>query len=136
MKRLNSFLIYLSIGCLSLLLFLLLFESQVQVPAWLQIVGRMHPLFLHFPVALLVFSSISLFFSQSIFGSHASLKTFGEWGLLLSAVTSCSTALMGFLLSREPGYDAESLFWHKWSGIIVSAGSLLIYFFKIGRAHV
>ncbi|MFM7711195.1 MAG: c-type cytochrome domain-containing protein, partial [Microcystis sp.] len=130
MKRVSSFLIYLSIGCLSLLLFLLLFESQVQVPAWLQVVGRMHPLFLHFPVALLVFSSISLFFSPSLLEGHASLKILVEWGMLLSAATSCVTALMGFLLSRESGYDTESLFWHKWSGLIVSADSLMIYFFR------
>ena len=37
-----------------LLLFLLAAEKYIVVPAWLQVIGRMHPLVLHFPVVLLL----------------------------------------------------------------------------------
>ena len=36
-----------------LLIFLLLFEEKVQLPVFLQVGGRLHPLVLHFPLALL-----------------------------------------------------------------------------------
>ena len=39
-----------------LLVFLLIFESNLVIAAWLQVIGRMHPLFLHFPITrVLVF---------------------------------------------------------------------------------
>ncbi|MEP6846221.1 MAG: hypothetical protein ABI861_09470, partial [Panacibacter sp.] len=37
-----------------LILFLLLFYSRIEVPAWVQVLGRMHPMILHFPVVLLI----------------------------------------------------------------------------------
>ena len=36
-----------------LLIFLLLVEDKVQVPVFLQVTGRMHPLLLHFPLVLI-----------------------------------------------------------------------------------
>jgi len=36
------------------LAFLLAFEAQIVVPNWLQVVGRLHPLVLHFPIVLLL----------------------------------------------------------------------------------
>ena len=54
----------------------------------------------------------------------------GEWLLLLSAFTSAITALMGLFLSREEGYDAEALQWHKWGGVGVSLLMLLWYGFR------
>jgi len=36
------------------ILFLVLFESKMIIPAWLQSVGRMHPMFLHFPIVILL----------------------------------------------------------------------------------
>ncbi len=37
---------------------------------------------------------------------------------------------MGMLLSREEGYDVESLQWHKWSGIALAVLSSCLYWFK------
>jgi hypothetical protein len=54
----------------------------------------------------------------------------GEWLLLLSAFTSAITAILGLFLSREQGYDAETLMWHKWGGVIVSLLMLLWYSFR------
>ncbi len=46
----------LTINCL--LLFLALFGAHLQVPAWLQVAGRMHPLVLHFPIVLLLLAVV------------------------------------------------------------------------------
>ena len=120
-KALSSLLIPLNV----LLLFLLLFESRIVVPQWLQVAGRMHPLFLHFPIVLLV-----LYFAVVFIGKDARQKLPEEFLLLFVALTSVITALMGMLLSREEGYDVESLQWHKWSGISLAVLSSCLYWFR------
>ena len=107
--------ITLAINCL--LLFLLLFESRVVVPTWLQVAGRMHPLILHFPITLVV-----LFVFQRLV-----LRRSDNTLLLLAAFTAALTALMGLFLSKEPGYDPDVLFWHKYSGVAVSFLTLAWY---------
>ena len=107
--------ITLAVNCL--LCFLLLFESRLVVPAWLQVVGRMHPLILHFPIALLVV----FVFQRWV------LRIADNTLLLLAAFTAAVTALMGLFLSREPGYDPDVLFWHKFSGITTAFLTLAWY---------
>lgn len=102
------------INCL--LLFLLLFESRMVVPAWLQVTGRMHPLLLHFPIVLLMVYIVWTLFVEKKNESHDTIRTTGEWLLLLSALTSSLTAIAGLFLSKETGYDPDALWLHKWSG--------------------
>jgi uncharacterized membrane protein len=84
-----------------LLIFLLVFESRIVLPAWLQVAGRMHPMILHFPIVLIVLYVLYvLFFQKKTSPSEAALHI-GEWLLLLSALTAAITALVGLFLSRE-----------------------------------
>ena len=87
----------------------------------------MHPMILHFPVALVVSYVLYALFFQQKFSPPETARHFGEWLLLLSAFTAAITALMGLFLSREEGYDPEALLWHKWGGISVSLLMLLWY---------
>jgi uncharacterized membrane protein/mono/diheme cytochrome c family protein len=122
--------IVLSLNCV-LVLFVLA-GDKLHVPAWLQVVGRMHPLVLHFPIVLLI-----LYIIWSIF-LQAKTKTFftgpedeiGKWLLLVSAFTSAITALMGFLLSKEQGYNPQALWWHKWGGVGISLFSFVWYAYR------
>jgi uncharacterized membrane protein/mono/diheme cytochrome c family protein len=112
------------------LLFLLLFEQRLHIPAWLQVAGRMHPLALHFPIVLLVLAvawEAANFFKTSYPGQAQST---GNALLLSAALTSVFTALMGLFLSREEGYEPNNLLWHKWGGVIVSLLALLWYAFR------
>ena len=114
-----------AINCL--LVFLLLFETRIVLPSWLQVAGRMHPMILHFPIVFIVLYVLwVLAFQRKILPQETAISI-GEWLLLLAAFTSAVTALMGLFLSREEGYDAEALRWHKWSGVIVSLITLLWY---------
>jgi uncharacterized membrane protein len=97
------------------------------VPAWLQVVGRMHPMILHFPIVLVVSYVLYVLFFQKKFSPPETALHLGEWLLLLSAFTAAITALMGLFLSKEEGYDAEALMWHKWGGASVSLLMLLWY---------
>jgi hypothetical protein len=105
-----------AINCL--LCFLVLFESRLVVPPWLQVAGRMHPLVIHFPIVLLI-----LFIGQQLLLKQKQDNTL----LLLTAFTAAITATMGLLLSKEPGYDADALAIHKWSGISLSFLTLAWY---------
>ena len=37
---------------------------------------------------------------------------------------------MGLFLSREEGYDADALFWHKWSGLFIAFLTLMAYILR------
>ena len=118
MTRWKNLLFNITVAANSLLCFLLLFESALVVPPWLQVTGRMHPLVLHFPIVLLI-----LFIGQRLFARANTDNTL----LLLTAFAASITAIMGLLLSKEPGYDPDSLRVHKWSGICISLLTLAWY---------
>jgi uncharacterized membrane protein len=114
-----------------LLLFLFIFDSRLNVPAWLQVFGRMHTLFLHFPIvmiALCIFWELFSGYKKSYVGVKAEI---GDDLLLAAAITSVITALMGLFLSRESGYTPDLLIWHKWGGIFISFLSLAWYVFRV-----
>lgn len=114
-----------------LLVFLLVFEKKFSVPPLLQVGGRMHPMVLHFPLALVVLYAVAVVIlpprKTSIDDSYRNTTDFL---LLLAAFTSVITALMGLFLSKEEGYDPQALQWHKWSGIAVPIFTLLWYSFS------
>ena len=110
--------------------FLLLFENRMVLPAWLQVAGRMHPLLLHFPVVLLVLYCIWVLLIPKNAIDPLVRHQVSDWLLLLSAMSAIVTALLGLFLSKEAGYDAEALLWHKWSAVSVSFIAILWYNFR------
>jgi len=104
---------------------LLLFENRVVLPIWLQVAGRYHTLFLHFPIVLLCLVLLAILWNQSWIQS-AQWKNFESFTVL----TTIGTAILGFLLSREQTDNGITLFWHKWSGTILA---LIAYFFSFYR---
>jgi uncharacterized membrane protein len=130
MKRAGNIIFNICFAINCLLVFLLLFESRMLLPSWLQVAGRMHPLILHFPITLLVLYIFWSLFVEKRAPHPESAKKFGGWLLLLSAFTASITALMGLFLSKETGYDAEALQWHKWTGLSVSVFTCFWYAFR------
>jgi uncharacterized membrane protein len=108
------------------LLFLFVFESQLKIPAWLQVVGRMHPLLLHFPIVLV---AISLF-SYWMPAKDASQEN--AWALirLFAAFTAISAAIMGLLLAIEKTDSGDTLLYHKWSGLLTAIIAYILYSFQ------
>lgn len=128
MHRGQNLLFNICIAVNGLLIIALIFESRLQVPVFLQVAGRMHPLLLHFPIVLLLLSFITEIILSRKNNSH--LVLFADWLLLLTACSAAFTAVMGLLLSREEGYDADVLAPHKWWGVAVAFISLLWYGFR------
>lgn len=110
-------------GGIIFLLFLVAFESFIQIPSWLAVVGRMHPMFLHFPIVLLLISFFTIWIPAGRDGDN-------EWLDLLRLVAALSAivvAIMGMLLSLEGGKAGETLVLHKWGGVLVAVFGFLFY---------
>ncbi|QNA42704.1 c-type cytochrome domain-containing protein [Lacibacter sediminis] len=130
MLRLKNSLFNISLLLNCLLLFLLFFENRISVPLWLQVIGRTHPLVLHFPVVLVVMYALLVLFFHAQKTKDDHNLYIADLILQLAAFTSAITALAGFFLSKEEGYDTDALQWHKWSGVAISLFMLLWCFFK------
>ncbi|MFT4858692.1 MAG: putative CXXCH cytochrome family protein, partial [Algoriphagus sp.] len=111
-----------------LLLFFLLFESFIVLPVWFQSLGRIHPLILHFPIALLLLALLMEFFRFSPkYKGQEFYQSFTKNLFLFAAFTSLLTALMGLFLSLEEGYSGEVLDRHKWSGAVLVFFASILY---------
>jgi uncharacterized membrane protein len=131
MQRWKDYLFNISFALNCLLVFLLLFENKLAIPAWLQVAGRMHPLILHFPLVLVVlYALLVIILPRQQPEANDSYRGATELVLLIAVFTSVLTALMGLFLSKEEGYDAAALLWHKWGGVAVSVLTLLWYNFR------
>ncbi len=112
----------------SLLLFLTLMGAHMELPAWLQVAGRMHTMVLHFPIVLLVLAAVWETTVQT--KGNPLYYGLGNALLLATAVSAAAAAVMGLFLSNEGGYDADTLLWHQWSGIATSLLSFAWYVFR------
>ncbi|MCW3118289.1 MAG: hypothetical protein JWM28_2371, partial [Chitinophagaceae bacterium] len=121
-------------GCLiplnTLLFFFLVFEGRLTVPAWLRVFGRMHPLVVHFPIVLILLYFGCVFFIPRKFKAERWYISMMEILLLVAALSAVITALMGLFLSKEEGYDPDTLALHKWTGVATSFGLFLLYNFN------
>lgn len=113
------------LGGIIFLFFILAFENWLQIPAWLKIAGRMHPMFLHFPIVLLLLSFISFWIPFH----EASVWKWFDGVRLIAALSAVFTAIMGLLLSLEEERSGSVLQWHKWSGVLVAVSGALFYAF-------
>ncbi|TXE09620.1 hypothetical protein FUA26_09025 [Seonamhaeicola algicola] len=116
MKKITSFALNALLFLHCLLLFLIVFETSVKVPFWLQPLGRMHPILLHFPVAFVVLLALLNTLKKQL-DEHAFNKI-NLFLLLITAITTALATLMGFLLSLE-GYESQLMNLHKWAGIVL-----------------
>lgn len=122
----------ITFGINCLLLFFVLVGKTLAVPTMLQVVGRMHPLLLHFPIVLLVMALVWELFlhKKTAVGATSANTDIGDYLLLSAAFTAALSALMGLFLSQEEGYNAEAIAWHKWTGTAVSLLSFGWYAFR------
>lgn len=110
------------------IIFFLLFGSAIVIPQWLQPVGRLHPLILHFPIVVLIMAMMMEFFRfRERFKTEKLYHDFTTYLWLTGAIFAAFTAIMGLFLSKEPGYEGATLQWHKWLGVSVVFVSTGIY---------
>lgn len=117
MKLLHTVLLNLLVAFLVFIVFFLLFESRIQVPAPLQVMGRAHPLLLHFPIVLLVLAWLIGCFGGKLDMEWTLVKRLVYTLLLLTAWSAAITVMAGLFLSKEGGYEDAGFQWHKWTGV-------------------
>lgn len=113
------------------IVFLLLFGDIIVVPYWLQPLGRLHPLLLHFPIVLLLLAMLLEVFRFRKSNTNEALYQKFTSGIFLAGIFLASTTvIMGLLLAQEDGYSGTTLQWHKWSGVSLVFISSLLYWFR------
>src|SRR3546814_7638213 len=134
MKLLRNLLPNFLLGLNVFILFFLIFEGRIAIPVPLQVLGRMHPLLLHFPIVVLILAFVFELFSRHIQketapgqarkerpgqgglatslqeSSHQKTPDQKAVGLLLyvGALSAALTVVFGLLLSKEEGYSGET----------------------------
>lgn len=84
-------------------------------PDFVLFLGRLHPLFLHLPIGLIVL--LATLEGISRLTRYRQANSNAGFVLLLAVPASICTAVCGWLLSLGGGYQDSLLQWHKWTGI-------------------
>lgn len=133
-KRITGLAEQLLIASISFTLILLVFDQKLVVPVWLQPVGRMHPLLLHFPIVLLLLAmAMEIARFRSANRDNAFYNRFLNIMLLTGSVMAGLTVIMGLFLAKEDGYEGQVVQWHKWTGVGVFFLSSLLYWSRSQR---
>ena len=110
------------------LLICVLFSGRLQLPTGFKVLGRLHPLVVHFPLVLSIMISLLFLIPK---WRHSLLQEHNQESLYyllgLNAFFGIISALFGIFLSREGGYDVQSLQWHKWTGIFLASFSYVFF---------
>lgn len=126
MQQFRRFTLAISFFFNILLLFLLFFEDRVQLPALLQVSGRMHPLVLHFPLTLLFVGIVLEYIGRRKSYQHPAVSNLTAIVFDAFAISAAITALFGLFLYKEGTYLGNEVAWHKWLGVAVSLFAMVI----------
>ena len=100
-------------------------DSAVKEESWWLWVflGRLHPLMVHFPVALLIIAGLLELLKIKTF--HTNLRAGINWMVYIGTAGSILAVVLGLLLSNTGEYGGETFEWHQWTGIITSILAIL-----------
>lgn len=115
---------------LLLLTVLLLFAPPdgIERAPLLQFVGRLHPLSVHFPIAVLLI--VPLFEILGRKRSAPFLLPSVNFLLLLAACGAILSAALGWCLARGGGYSGALIRQHMWGGLLVAAVSSICWWLR------
>lgn len=107
-----------------------------EAPFWLwHFMGRLHPMIVHFPIALLIFAAILELFTLKKFNSK--FRPAIQLLVLIGAVSAIIAAIFGWLLADSDAIEGELVDLHQQVGIATAVLSLLVLFFlqKTTKTH-
>jgi uncharacterized membrane protein/mono/diheme cytochrome c family protein len=109
--------------------------NQASDPFWLwSFLGRLHPMIVHFPIGLLF---IAAFLELLIWRNKNELKPAVTTIMMVAALSSVLSVVMGLLLANTGSYGAESLPLHQWTGISTLLLSLVsAWYYRSGRRNL
>lgn len=80
-------------------------------------IGRFHPLVVHLPIGFILLAAILEILNQRYRDEFHNLDTAISITLFCGGAGAVLSAIIGYLLSQDGGYDEQTLFWHQWLGI-------------------
>jgi hypothetical protein len=93
-----------------------------------QFVGRLHVVLSHLPIGILVLLGALELISATSSGREALAAN--RFILMLAAPAAVCTAVCGWVLAGDGGYDGELLFLHRWTGVGVAVSACLLWWFE------
>ncbi len=136
MQGLNRISSYLLLSLNVFLIFLFAFRDAVHLPLAFQLLGRGHILLIHLPIGLICLLPILHLFRKEF--EQIVFDRFLLFFLNLCGITSALTAILGFFLSKEGGYDEKILQIHQYLGVLTSILCYVsvVFFNKITTARL
>ncbi len=109
------------------LLLIALFNEKLKLGIYLEWLGKMHPLFLHFPIVLGTLIGIYYLVDKKNSVDEKNVHAI----LVGNAFLSSMVAILGIFLSKQDSYDEQMIFLHQWGGVAIAFISwALIYLQK------
>jgi uncharacterized membrane protein/mono/diheme cytochrome c family protein len=88
-----------------------------------QFVGRLHPLAVHLPIALVLL--VGVLECTGLFRSGKHLQAGAGFVLALATASALATVFLGWMLGRSGGYEGALVTRHMWGGISLAAALVL-----------
>ncbi|HUR10427.1 MAG TPA: FN3 associated domain-containing protein [Flavitalea sp.] len=134
MKRVNAIIGNAAFFLNVLLVFLLVMENNItQLSKWMQVAGRLHPMILHFPIALWIVALAMEWIGKQE-RNEEKWNDKIEFLLAFTAISAAASAVFGLLLYVSGAYEnGTQLLWHKWLGTTTSLLALLLVWLRRKR---
>ena len=104
---------------LILLLIVFLPPTGKEGAAWVQFIGRFHPLTVHFPIALILLVPVLEIVGR--YERFSYLRLSSGFVLGLATMAAIVAAFLGWCLVRTGGYSGSVVTQHMWGGITLTA---------------
>lgn len=87
--------------------------------------GRFHPLVVHLPIGILIAAVVFHWIAHRRPGWKGSDVVSTLY--LLGVLSAAFAVFSGWMLAKEGGYQANTIFWHRWLGILVLIISVFLW---------
>ena len=89
----------------------------------MEFIGRLHPLLIHFPIALVIAAALAEF--AAIVTADEGWRTVAVRNVRAGAVFALLATIAGWRLALAPVVDASPLLeWHRWLGTVAAGAAL------------
>jgi len=89
-------------------------------------IGRLHPVFVHLPIGILLFAALLFFVSKK--QRFANMSFAVAPALAIGSFFSILSCITGYLLSISDAYNEDIILKHQWLGIATAITSVVCYF--------
>jgi len=83
------------------------------------LIGRLHPLMVHFPIALMVVAALAE--SSALLTHDLRWRLIALTNVRVAAFFAIAAMFAGWRLAAAPGHSTALLEWHRWLGVCAAA---------------